>query len=184
MKKKIIIILTIILIISGCQKKSDRREVLLAKYKSAYDELLANDKFIEKSEYYDIEVVVNKTKDQKYRVDLIIDKPRIAMYNILALMEINSIGVADFDEINPSLGLVDESKYNLIPSQVNKKANYYEGLVLSGISDKSEGEVIVMITWSDYAETNHFNEFIKLSYGVMAEVEVDDNANEEVGDDE
>lgn len=183
MKNKISIILAVIFLIVGCSKKTDRSEILFAKYESAYDELLANDKFIDKSEYYDVEVVVNKIENNKFRVDLIIDNPKIAMYNVLGIMEIDSKGVLSFDEVNPSIGLVDDSKFHLIPNQHNVAADYYEGLVLSGLSSKSSGEIIAMISWSDYAEVKVFSEFIKLPYDINNTVDQNEVVENEVEED-
>lgn len=183
MKNKILIVLIMLIITSGCSKTVDRKEILLEKYESAYSELLAKDDFLEGSEHYNIEVAVNKLEDQSYRVDVIIDEPNIAMYNIVAIMEINSTGVMQLDEVNASLGLVDDEKFNLIPNQSKTEAGFYSGLILSGISDKSSGDVIVMINFTNYSQTKSFNECIKLQYDVdKIAVEVEEDEVEDQDD--
>ncbi|HZJ86093.1 MAG TPA: hypothetical protein VFC83_03130, partial [Erysipelotrichaceae bacterium] len=88
-----------------------------------------------------------------------------------------------YEEVLPSLGIVDQSHYHLIPFQVNKDEGFYGGLVISGVSEKSEGEVILKINWTDYAETKSYEEFIEVSYGKAEEIE-DEEVIEETNEDE
>lgn len=178
MKSKYILILIFILIISGCSDESSRNELLLSKYETAYGELVENDTFTTNSDLFDLEVVVNKINEHEYRIDVILDKPQMAMYNVQMMMEINPSGVAQYDEVLPSLGIVDDTQYNLIPYQSNIENGFYSGLVLSGISTKSSGEITLMIQWTDYAATKVFDEFIKLEYSEKDIVELEDDGNE------
>lgn len=170
MKKYKIILLGLIFLI-GCSKGPGKDDLLLDKYKAAYSDLVSNDKFVSTSSFYDVETVVNKIKDNKFRVDTIIDNPKVAMYNIQIIAEIDSTGVEQYEDVVPSLGIVDQTAYNLIPFQVNQDEGFYGGLVVSGISDNSQGEVILEIIWTDYAGTKSYQEYIKLNYDIDNEIE-------------
>ena len=175
--KKFLFILVMLLLVVGCTDNPNSDELLLEKYKTAYNDLVGNDKFDTSSTFYDIDVVVNELGSNEYRVDAIIDNPKVAMYNVEIIAELNSIGVEQFEEVVPSLGIVDQAYYNLIPFQVNKDEGFYAVLVVSGISDKPKGEIILKINWSDYAETQSYQEFLKIPYDIdpLVEEEIDSN---------
>lgn len=167
MKTKFTLILVMLLVLIGCSKGSSREEVLLSKYETAYNELVSNTKFEEQSEYYHLEVLTSKLEDGTYRVDVILDQAQIAMYNIQMIMELDSTGEEQYEEINASLGIVDDSQYNLIPNQVNEDNGFYAGLILSSISKNESGSLKMMITWSNYANTKQFAEFIEVPYSTV-----------------
>lgn len=164
MKIKVTLIIVLLFVLTGCNKESSREEILLKKYETAYSELVSNNKFEEKSEFFKLEVITQKLSEGGYRVDVIMDEPQMAMYNIQLLMELDSKGFEQFDNINPSLGIVDDTEYNMVPNQVSDENSFYKGLILSSISDHSEGSLKMMITWTNYANTKSFVEFIELPY--------------------
>ena len=174
------IILLMVIFLVGCESP-EQNDLLLDKYKAAYGDLVSSDKFNSSSAYFDVETVVNKIEIGKFRIDTIIDNPKVAMYNVQVIAEINSNGIQQYEEVLPSLGIVDQSDYHLIPFQVNKDEGFYGGLVISGVSEKSEGEVILKINWTDYAETKSYEEFIEITYGkVEEEIEDEEVVEEEV----
>ena len=172
--KKLKIVLLMLIFLVGCTNKTEKNDLLMKKYEAAYSDLVSNDKFASSSSFYDIETVVNSYENDKFRIDTIIDNPKVAMYNVIVIAEINSIGVKQYEEVLPSLGIVDQSIYNLIPFQVNQDEGFYAGLVVSGISERAKGEVIVEIAWTNYAETKSYQEFLKLPYGEQIEEETED----------
>ena len=177
------IILLMLIFLVGCESPEES-DILLDKYKAAYGDLVSSDKFNSSSAYFDVETVVNKIDAGKFRIDTIIDNPKVAMYNVQVIAEINSNGVQQYEEVLPSLGIVDQSHYHLIPFQVNKEEGFYGGLVVSGVSDSLDGEVILKVNWTDYAETKSYEEFIKVSYGETLEVEEDEVVEEDVEEEE
>lgn len=176
------IILLMLIFLVGCEK-AEQSDLLFDKYEAAYEDLVSSDKFNSFSAYFDVETVVNKLDTNQFRIDTIIDNPKVAMYNVQVIVEINSNGVKQYKEVLPSLGIVDQSTYHLIPFQVNKDAGFYGGLVISGVSTQAEGEIILKINWTDYAETKNYEEFLELSYGKTLEG-VDEEAEALVEEDE
>lgn len=164
MKTKITLIFIVLLILGGCSDEQSRDEVLFTKYEAAYNQLISNDKFNDKSDFYNLGLEVYELSNGEYRVDVILDQPNVAMYNVQMIMELDSKGIEQFDEIIPSLGIVDNSEYNLIPNQVNNENNFYSGLILSALSEKDNGVINLMVTWSNYANTKQFVEYIELEY--------------------
>lgn len=164
--RKLIILLIMAIFLIGCNNQPDRQELLLNKYKAAYNDLVTNDKFETSSTFYDLDVVVNKIANKQYRVDIIIDNPKVAMYNIEVIAELDSIGLEQYEEVIPSLGIVDQSVYHLIPFQVNKEEGFYAGLVLSGLTEQAAGDGILKIKWTNYAETKTYEEFLSFKYDI------------------
>ena len=179
--RKYITILLVILVLVGCSKKPAKTDILLEKYEAAYGDLINNDKFEESSTFYDVEVVINKVADGNFRIDTIVDNPKVAMYKVQIIADINSNGVEQYEQVVPSVGIVDQATYNLIPFQVNHDEGFYAGLVVSGISKQDKGDVIVEVTWTDYAETKSYQEFLKLTYDInpVEEVEEEQEADDE-----
>ena len=106
------------------------------------------------------------------------------MYNIQVIAELDSIGVEQFDKVIPSLGIVDQSVYHLIPFQVNKDEGFYGGLVVSGVSDKAQGTIIIEIAWTDYSETVSYQEFLKFNYDIEPELPEEENTEEDLESDD
>ncbi len=183
MKSKFTLIIITCLLLVGCNDGFSREEILLNKYEVAYNALVSSDKFDEKSEYYNIEIEVYELSDGTYRVDAILDSVNVAMYNVQMMMEVDSKGIEQYDYMIPSLGIVDDTQYNLIPNQVNDDNGFYAGLILSAINNKDNGNVKLMISWSNYANTKQFVEYIEVDYDAkdVAEeiIEVEENENDE-----
>ena len=115
------------------------------------------------SQCYDIALVVNKLDEQQYRYDVIIDNPRVAMYDIKALAVVNDLTIAiDKENMMPSIGILDDSHYNMIPNQVDNEKNFVPGLDLSLLSSSSSLRISVMIEWKDSSEINYVREYINL----------------------
>ena len=54
--RKLIILLIMAIFLIGCNNQPDRQELLLNKYKAAYNDLVTNDKFETSSTFYDLDV--------------------------------------------------------------------------------------------------------------------------------
>lgn len=159
--------MSMILVLGGCNKLQKSDDVQFEKYQKAYEKLNDQDHFLTVSSFYDIELVVNEVDDQ-YRLDVIVDNPKVAMYNIEMIYEINPTGKMQFETTLPSIGIVDNTTYNMVPYQVNENKGFHKGIVASGLTDKESGSVIVYITWTDYAKTKETTEFIELYYDAKA----------------
>ena len=162
--KKILLYLSLLLLITGCQTNTHQPEQeKYNSYLSYYQSIIDSDIEMSSSQCYDIALVVNKLDEQQYRYDVIIDNPRVAMYDIKALAVVNDLTIAiDKENMMPSIGILDDSHYNMIPNQVDNKKNFVPGLDLSLLSSSSSLRISVMIEWKDSSEINYVREYINL----------------------
>jgi hypothetical protein len=182
-KWTVIIILTLIL--SGCQwfDNDDIDEAKFQRYSAYYTSIFDNDRFVLSSEYYDLEVAMNKIDDDEYRYDVIIDSPKIAMYAIEIMIIENNITPEVANKMMPTLGIFEDVEYNLIPYQVNIEKGYVKGLIVSGISEQPSINLKIMVLWRDYAKLLVTREFFEVNKifndGTLIEDPVDENETDE-----
>ncbi|PKM63488.1 MAG: hypothetical protein CVU96_07620 [Firmicutes bacterium HGW-Firmicutes-20] len=158
-----IIIFTLIL--SGCQwfDNDDIDQAKFQRYSAYYTSIFDNDRFVLSSEYYDLEVVMNKISEAEYRYDVIIDSPKIAMYAIEIMVVENNITPEVADKMMPTIGIFEDVEYNLIPYQVNIEKGYVKGLIVNGISEKPVINLKIMVLWRDYAKLLVSREFFEIN---------------------
>jgi hypothetical protein len=180
--RKWTLIIVLSLVLAGCQW-FDNDEIDKAKfqrYSAYYTSIFDNDRFILASEYYDLEVVMNKISDTEYRYDVIIDSPRIAMYAIEVMVVENNITPEVADRMMPTIGIFENVEYNLIPYQVNVEKGYVKGLIVNGISKLPSINLKIMVLWRDYAKLVVTREFFEVNKNYDDGLPIEDP----VGDDE
>ncbi len=163
--RKLTMIILLASILSGCQW-FDNDEIDQAKfqrYSAYYTSVFDNDRFVLASEYYDLEVVMNKINDNEYRYDVIIDSPKIAMYAIEIMVVENNITPELAAKMMPTIGIFEDLEYNLIPYQVNIEKGYVKGLIVSGISNDPMINLKIMVLWRDYAKLQVTREFFDVN---------------------
>ncbi len=169
MKKTVIIILILFLLV-GCNSNTRKLdEEKYNTYLTYYQSILDSDTKAESSQCFDISIVVNKMDDSTYRYDVIIDEPKVAMYDIKALAVIDNLTV-DIDTKNmmPSIGILDDDIYNMIPYQVNTEKGFVSGLDLSLTSEFSSLRISVLVEWKDSSGLNYVREYLSI-YGEYQE---------------
>ncbi len=163
--KKLLIILLLIVTLSGCEK-DETREIDKEKYNAYltyYQSILAAEDKQESSHCFDIELVVNKLDDNYYRYDIIIDNPKVAMYNIKALAIIETLSLEiDKENMMPSVGILDDYHFNMIPGQVDKEKDFYEGIILSLTSEESALRVSVMVDYKPLNDEHTIRQYFSL----------------------
>ena len=149
--KKIALILICCLVLIGCKNKDNNDNKFYRQYKEYENKIDNHNEFL----------VVNKVEDKKYRYDVIIDTPTINMYHLQAIAKV----AGDDNESLPTLGILEEDIFSLVPEVVDKANGIYKGVNLSGITSKSEFSVLVYLTFSTDKQSNNKEErYIKL-YG-------------------
>lgn len=162
MKLVRIYFLVCLLLLSGCSKSTlDTSESKkFEEYKISYNNLLTNDRFAQEAIEFDLSYEVSKLPDGTYRYYVIIDNPKASMFNVkvLAIEE-----GTDRDEVMaPSIGIFEDSHYNLVPSQVNIEGGFVKGVVLSGDSVNDTINLRIMVSWNDKENKNRTKEFIQI----------------------
>ena len=159
--KKIALILICCLVLIGCKNKDNNDKKFYRQYKEYENKIDNHNEFLNATNEFNIRLVVNKVEDKKYRYDVIIDTPTINMYHLQAIAKV----AGDDNESLPTLGILEEDIFSLVPEVVDKANGIYKGVNLSGITSKSEFSVLVYLTFSTDKQSNNKEErYIKL-YG-------------------
>lgn len=162
--KKIFLALLILISASACQSAAQKQYATnLQRYNAYYTAILNNEKFLTNSDNFDISGVMNKLSDSEYRYDVIIDNPRIAMYDIQILVIESGKSLEISSQIMPSAGIFESGEYNMVPFQINLKSGFTEGFGLSGTFAKPLIELKVLVLWHDYAKVTQKREYFDLS---------------------
>ena len=179
MKKITIVSILILSLLVGCQGKVSDETIIKQRYEAYYNEIINNEVFTESSNYFDITAVLNEIGNNKYRYDVIVDNPKIAMYDVNALVVENDREL--FNELNSDLMPLSisttASPTHLIPFQVNLDKGYAKGIILSGIVSELPLEVKVIVLWKDYGEVKSFKEFLEFEIDEVVE-EIEESIEE------
>lgn len=171
--RKFSIILFVLLMLTGCSKLT--RELDAEKYNSYltyYSSILESENKLSSSENFDTEIVVNKIDENNYRYDVIIDNPKVAMFDIKALAALDGFEL-EMDKTNmmPSIGILDDLKKNMIPYQVYLEKDFVQGLILSLTSTSSALKITVMVDWKDLSGSKSLRDYVSIYAEYVPEVE-------------
>lgn len=150
MKLKRIFIVMLCLLITGC--KSDRNEIsdkLDVQYQKYTQKLIEQQEFNNESNEFSIRLVLNKINDSETRYDIIIDSPKINMYDLQAIAKVEN----DNESSLPSLGILEEESFSLVPGVVDKTKGIYRGVNLSGVTKEKKIKVIIYLSF--YSDENN-----------------------------
>ena len=174
-----------LLLISGCSKK-DPNQVSTEKmqlYTAYYKSIMEMDRFQEKSDFYDLEVVMNQLPDGTYRYYVILDNPQVAMVDVEMLVIDEAVDYSQTAVIAPSVGLLENEEYSLIPHQVYPKLGYVKGLMASGESASPTVNLNVLVLWKDYAKLKETRQYLQLTGDFENQNETPQPEPEETHDD-
>lgn len=154
------IILLLVALLASCTNNASSilEEENFSRYQTYYTSIFDNDRFIREPSNYVLDVVFTQVEN-KYRYDIIIDQPIVAMYDIEVMVVENDQPFERIDKMMPSFGVFESNKTNMIPYQVNIEKGYAKGIVVSGLVDVGVVELKIMIGWRDYSKLNSFREF-------------------------
>lgn len=177
--KKIILILCLNLLLCSCSSSStsDDTAEKMNRYEAYYNSVLDNERFAESSDFFDVEVVMNLLPDGSYRYDVIIDNPRIAMYDIQAIVVENDTVFAQMDGMSASFGIFNSGSYIMIPNQVNRELGYIKGIDLSGTVDQPSVDLKMVVLWRDSSRVDQKRIYLQLkgNYGQNEAEELREN---------
>lgn len=121
--KKILGIITILFILTGCTTNLTIEEV---NYNNYVTDLKKSTNYTSNLPF-NLEIYVDKIIETEVMYRVIIDNPKVSLRNIEALV----IHDKHTEDVFPSSGIF-ETKLNLIPGVINKDSNYVEGIILAG----------------------------------------------------
>lgn len=148
--KKLLIIVLVCIMLAGCQNNT--RQLDDEKYNAYltyYQAILDTENKGTTCQDFDIELVANKIGEARYRYDVIIDNPKVAMYDLEVLVIVENVeGTINTKDMMPSIGIFEDVSYNMVPNQVDKEKMFVEGLDLSVVSDEPVIHLGVMVSYS------------------------------------
>ena len=152
--------LSLLLVVSGCTNRSRQLdEEKYNAYLAYYQSILDYDNKTDSSVNFNIEVVANKTNG-KYRYDLIIDDPKVSMYDIEVLMIVDNVtATINTEEMMPTIGIFEDDNYCMIPHQVDVEKGYYAGLDLSVVSEEPTIHISAMVSFANQSRTETYREY-------------------------
>lgn len=160
--KKIGLIILASLVLVGCSGRgSALYEEKVKLYQSYWSTILDQNKYQSSSNNFSIHAVMNPVEG-KYQYDVIVDKARVAMYDIDILVLENDDPYHD-EKMMPSLGIFNDATYHLIPNQSRPEKDYQTGFKLSGESDESQLTLYIMVSWKNYSQNTTFKEYFELN---------------------
>lgn len=164
MKKILACLMAALLVLSGCGGASRSSEQERAqRYASYISSIETQTDFQTSSEYFDISMTLTALSSGQYRYDVMIENPRVAMYNVQVLcIPRDETGTLLTKESLPNAGILEEDSYNLIPNQVNVEKGFPGGIDVSGLTDLSPLSVVVLVVWNGYAMLAENREYFEL----------------------
>lgn len=149
MMKKICLTIISIILLCGCSSKQEEVTDKYYQQYQDYQEKLDNAKDFETTiTDFSIRLIINPIEENEYRYDVIIDSANINMYYLQAIAKVED----DKNKSLPTIGVLEENNYSLVPGIVDKQNGIYKGVNLSGITDKPQFKVYVYLTY--YANEN------------------------------
>ena len=166
--KKFCCFLLLFLLLCGCQRDSSSARKITAeeRYLDLVELLQAQEVLRESSNAFDLSgEIVPITEGYRYYV--FIDNARIALYDmeVLACED----GVDYTNQMAASVGIFEENEYHMIPNQSNPDKGYVSGLVISGVSQKPEVDLRVLIQWENKDRNNNTRAYYRLHLAVSEE---------------
>ena len=165
MRKCSLIVLCLLLLMSGCSRKSKKEEESMKNYETFINAVMNNKGAVSKTIPFAYSLIQQKQADGSYKYEVVINNPRVAMYDIQAIAVDQAVD--SNTNIYPCLGLVGDDidhSFNMLPFQAYPGADYWQGIILDGISKKKQFTLNVLVSWSDATRTNTFNAFFNLSF--------------------
>lgn len=158
MKKFLITLLSLVLL-SGCnfgKKTADPND----KYLDMIELVNSYDDFSSVSDYFDITAEETKLGDGSYRFYIVIDKAKVAMYDVEAIGIEKNVDYTSFMAAN--VGIFEDSTYTMIPNQANPDNGYVSGIVISGLTANQETSIYLLVQWKSKDLLTTTRQFLKV----------------------
>lgn len=159
--KKILIILSLSFLLVACGGRGTAAyEEKVKLYQSYWLAIQDQTKYKTASDNFSIAAEIALDGD-KYRYDVIVDKARVAMYDVEILVLENDDPYHD-EKMMPSLGVFNDDEYHMIPNQARSESPYQSGFKLSGDTDDKGLTLHIMVSWKNYNRSTTFKEYFEM----------------------
>lgn len=156
--RKIVTILLVLFCLTACQNSKTESASGNEKYLDYCELLSSHSDFKEKSEFFDVSFDIATIEDG-YRYYIIVDNPKIAMYNIEAI----AIEKGNDYRLNmaANIGIYDKT-YAMIPNQANIKEGFVKGFSISAISKNKTPTLYLLVQWTNSDTSITSREYLKV----------------------
>lgn len=181
---KIITLLFCLCLMCGCSKNNNNTSDTSTKYIGYVEAIINNNSTVSSEIPFDYDLSVTKDSKGQYIYEVMISNPKQAMYNVeMMVIDVSKVGS---ENIFPSIGVIDEEQFNLIPFQSNAERGFYAALACNGVSDVPQFTLNVFVVYRDYSGLNETRVFFNLDAVYEADIVVpaEGKVINEVGTDE
>lgn len=182
MVKRFVLVLVGLIALSGCTSNASL-DVAFENYRIHYQSILNNPIFVSESNYFNVEATIEALSDGRFRYDIFIDQPRVAMYDVEILAIVDEGLLVISDQMMPSIGIFETQTYDLIPFQVNAERGFYKGFNLNGVVEREPIDLKILVMWKDYFKIRSFREYVAFELSTALPIEdVEPEPEEEIDD--
>lgn len=166
---KIITLLICLSLLGGCARNNNSASNTNTKYIGYVEAIINNNSIVSSDIPFDYDLSVTKDSKGQYVYEVTISNPKQAMYNVeMMVIDVSKVGS---ENIFPSIGVIDEEQFNLIPFQSNAKRGFYAALACNGVSDGPQFTLNAFVVYRDYSGLNETRIFFNLDAKYEADVE-------------
>lgn len=156
--KKIIVVILLLLLVACSDGVIDKNTN--EKYLDMVAQLQEHNDFLNKSEFFDVSYDISKINGA-YRFYVIIDNVKTAMYDVVAVAVEKDVDYSNHMAAN--IGIFEENMYSLVPNQYNAEKGYMKGISISGISEKANPTIYLLVEWKNKDMSITHREYIVLT---------------------
>ncbi len=147
--KKTLTLMMVLILLSSCSNTATQDRLKIESYQTFYTDIFNASLFKTNSDYYSITVSLSDLGNSSYRYDVIIDEPKVAMYDVHILLIQDNGALVISDTMMPSIGIFEDITYYMIPNQVNPETHYVKGFGLNGLSSTVPVHLKMLVFWKD-----------------------------------
>ncbi len=151
-------------------------------YTNYYKNILETENKATSCQSFDLSVTVTLLEDGSYKYDVTISNTRVAMYDIMFLAVNDDVGAKvdeDGEVTMPSIGILDETSYAMVPGQVDTANNLVASLTLSLTSENPTMRIGVMVDYLSSDKTDRVRQYLSITGTYGAESTDEESAVEE-----
>jgi hypothetical protein len=146
--KRILILLLSLSLLGACA--STNKDIIKSEhYKALYTELLNQLSVEQASPYFKVSATLNPLSGARYRFDVFVDEPQIAMYDVEILVIVDNGSLVIPETMMPNVGIFDDKEYHMLPYQLNAENGFVKGFGLNGIVETSSVKLKILVSWKD-----------------------------------
>lgn len=160
MKRLLIVWLSMILLV-GCQS-TNSDFIKSEHYKTLYSELLNQLEVSSSTPYFSVSATLIPLSGARYRYDVFIDEPQIAMYDIEILVIVDNGSLVIQEVMMPSVGIFDDKEYHMLPYQIHPEKGFVKGFGLNGITESASVKLKIVVSWKDVNRLRTYKTFLGL----------------------